>query len=165
MDTLLLDRSGWDLALDAAGNMAVASEPYAWEQDVASECRVYLGECYYDTTIGVPYRDILGRPVPIAILKESLIAAARRVPGVNNPRVFLTEIGERSLGGQVQFGDRVVGLGPEVLSGRDSPMPKTTAPSADPTTLPGPGPAVIGHGALDFSTPDDSALLVILEDI
>lgn len=101
--TLLLDRDTWDLALDAGGNMAVASEPYSREQDVASECRVFQGECYYDTTIGVPYGSILGRPVPVQILKERLVAAARRVPGVGNVKVYLTYIGGRSVGGQVQF--------------------------------------------------------------
>jgi hypothetical protein len=53
--TLLLDRSLWDLTLDINGNIAMASEPYAIAQDVASACRTFLGECYYDTSQGVPY--------------------------------------------------------------------------------------------------------------
>lgn len=36
MKTLLLDQKSWDLTLDAAGNIAVAAEPYAIAQDVAS---------------------------------------------------------------------------------------------------------------------------------
>lgn len=103
--TLLLDRANWDLALDAVGNIALAAEPYSLEQDVASECRVFEGECYYDTTIGIPYPvSVLGHAVPAQLLKEELSAAAKRVPGVGDVTVFLTSIDSREIGGQVQFG-------------------------------------------------------------
>lgn len=102
--TLLLDRTNWDLCLDAAGNMALASEPYSLEQDVASECRVFEGECYYDTSRGIPYlTSILGRPVPVQVLKEKLAQAARRVPGVRTATAYLTDISVRSISGQIQF--------------------------------------------------------------
>ena len=35
-NTLLLDRTVWDLLLDGSGNIAIATEPYATAQDVAS---------------------------------------------------------------------------------------------------------------------------------
>jgi hypothetical protein len=102
--TLLLDRASWDLALTANGDIAVATEPYSQEQDVASECRVFEGECYYDTTRGIPYlSSILGRPVPVQILKERLSQAARLVPGVRTATAFLTDIKGRTISGQVQF--------------------------------------------------------------
>lgn len=102
--TLLLDRTTWDICADAQGNIAVATEPYSQSQDVASECRVYLGECYYDTTRGVPYPgQILGKMQPVQVLKESLIAAASLVPGVTRATVFLTAIQDRAISGQVQF--------------------------------------------------------------
>lgn len=102
--TLLLDRDTWDICLTANGDIAVATEPYALEQDVASECRVFEGECYYDTTRGIPYlTSILGRPVPVQILKEKLAQAARRVPGVRTATAYLTDISGRSVSGQVQF--------------------------------------------------------------
>lgn len=102
--TLLLNRDTWDLAIDAAGNIAVASEPYSQQQDVASECRVFDGECYYDTTRGVPYfTSILGRQQPSQVLKERLAAAAKLVPGVTQATVFLTSIDKRQVRGQVQF--------------------------------------------------------------
>lgn len=102
--TLLLDRANWDLALTANGDIAVATEPYALEQDVASECRVFEGECYYDTARGIPYlTSILGRPVPVQILKEQLSQAARLVPGVRTATAYLTDISARSVSGQVQF--------------------------------------------------------------
>lgn len=105
--TLLLDRPTWDLCLTANGDIAVASEPYSMEQDVASECRIFEGECYYDTTRGISYFSILGRPIPVQLLKQSLIAAAKRVPGVNDATVYLNELTPRSFGGQVQFSSGV----------------------------------------------------------
>lgn len=109
--TLLLNRDTWDICLDATGNIAVASEPYAQEQDVASECRVFEGECYYDTTRGVPYfASILGKMQPVQILKEQLAKAAERVPGVANATVYLIGITDRKVRGQVQFNKRTVAL-------------------------------------------------------
>ncbi len=109
--SLLLDRGNWDLALDASGNIAVASEPYSQSQDIASECRVYLGECYYDTTRGVPYAtEILGQMQPVQVLKEQLGIAAERVPGVSEVTVILGSIKNREISGQVQFAGGVVSL-------------------------------------------------------
>jgi hypothetical protein len=109
--TFLLDAENWDLAVDALGNIAVATEPYAQAQDVASECRVYSGECYYDTTRGIPYAtQILGKQQPVQVLKQGLIDAAALVPGVTQIRVFLTSVKDRKLGGQVQFKGGVAAL-------------------------------------------------------
>lgn len=101
--TLLLDRDDWDICLDASGNIALASLDYAKEQDVASECRTYTGELYFDTTIGVDYGLILGRFQPVQILKDQLATAASRVSGVVNPVIYLTDISNREIGGQIQF--------------------------------------------------------------
>ena len=65
MKTLLLDRTQWDLVQDANGNIALATEPYARAQDVASACRLFRGELWYDTAAGIPYfEDILGKSPP-----------------------------------------------------------------------------------------------------
>lgn len=102
--TLLLDRSAWDMCLTTTGDIAVASEPYSQVQDVASECRLFLGEAWYETDRGVPYStQILGRQQPVQIIKAELIAAAERVPGVGAARVFLDQSAGRNLRGQVQF--------------------------------------------------------------
>jgi hypothetical protein len=109
--TLLLDRANYDLCLTTAGDIAVASEPYALEQDVASECRVFKGEEYYDTSVGIPYlTEVLGRPVPVQLIKEYLAVAAKRVPGVTNVKVFLRDIKSRAVSGQVQFNDGITTL-------------------------------------------------------
>lgn len=104
--TLLLDLTYWDLCTDAAGNIAVATAPYAIAQDVASACKLFLGDYWYDTTLGVPYfQNVLGQPVSIVFLKSQLAAAASTVPGCFNPIVFLSSVSGRKVTGQVQFTD------------------------------------------------------------
>jgi hypothetical protein len=104
--TLYLDRTEWDLVVDAVGNIAMASEPYSTSQSVANECRTFLGEVYYDTTRGIPYSSqILGKSTPIEYTKAQLVAAALLVPEVVSARAYLTSSPERKLGGQIQITD------------------------------------------------------------
>lgn len=103
-DTLLLDRSTWDLVLDANGNIARATEPYSLAQDAASAIRTYAGECYWDTTIGIPYMTrIWGKRPSVSTLKQifqnQVIAT---VPDVASCTVFIVEATDRRIGGQVQ---------------------------------------------------------------
>ena len=108
MNTLLLDVSTWDLCLDASRNIAVAQAPYALAQDVASAIKTFLGEVYFNTTIGVPYfAKILGQSPPVAVVKEQLIAAALTVPGVVSATVVLQafDVATRTVTGQVNFVD------------------------------------------------------------
>lgn len=106
MRTLLLTLDQWDLCLDANGNIAVASDPYSVAQEVAVACRTFLGDVWYNQSAGIPYRgQILGQLPPLALVKQWLIAQALSVPGVTNPVVYLTEAGDRTLSGQMQFTD------------------------------------------------------------
>lgn len=103
--TLYLSPPTWDLALDASGNIALASAPYALAQDAASAIRTFIGECWYDTTIGVPYwAEILGHQPPLELVKAELVAAALTVPGVIAAQVFITSV-SRMVTGQVQVFD------------------------------------------------------------
>jgi len=102
MDTLYLTPT-WDLCLDATGNIAKAATPYAWAQDAASAIRTFLGECYYDTTLGVAYNQILGQtPIPLELLRSQCVAQALLVPGVASAKVFFSSLTNRVLTGQVQ---------------------------------------------------------------
>lgn len=104
MRTLLLDTKTWDLCLDTAGNIAVASEPYALAQDAACAIRTFQGEVYYDVADGVPYwASILGRRPPTALVRSYLEEAARTVPGVATARCLFTGHADRRLMGQVQI--------------------------------------------------------------
>lgn len=105
-NTLLLTVDQWDLCLDANGNIAMASPPYALAQDVASAIRTFLGEVYYNTTIGVPYfQNILGKLPPITYFKEQLVLAALTVPGVVSATVTISSFTNRNLVGSVTFTD------------------------------------------------------------
>ncbi len=106
MDTLFLLPGTWDLTLDSSGNIALASDPYSLAQDAASACRTFLGECYYDTTIGIPYwTEILGHLPTLQYVKAQLAAAAETVPGVVSAQVFITGFVNRQIQGQVQVTD------------------------------------------------------------
>jgi hypothetical protein len=82
-ETLLLDVSSWALDCDANGNVAVASAPYALSQDVASAARTFLGEVWFDTTVGVDYfGKILGHSPAPGVIQQQMVQAALTVPGV-----------------------------------------------------------------------------------
>lgn len=108
--TLLLDTEKWDLLVNANGNVALASEPYSLAQDAASAIKTFLGECYWDTTIGIPWlQQILGLAPTLALLKALLEAAAETVPGVASAQVFITSLTERGASGQVQVTSKATG--------------------------------------------------------
>lgn len=106
MKTLLLDRTAWDLVLDAAGNIALADEPYSIAQDVASAVRTFTGECWYDTQLGIPYwQQILGQWPPIVLVKAKLVDAALTVPRVVSAECVIVDFSKRKLTGQIQVVD------------------------------------------------------------
>ena len=106
MQTLLLDTMAWDLVVDAAGNIAVASNPYSLAQDAASAVRTFEGEVYYNTLLGVPYWDqILGEAPPVSLMKSKFNEAALTVPEVVAAQSFIESITGRTVKGQVQVTD------------------------------------------------------------
>ncbi len=82
--TMKLDVDTWDLMLDGNGNIAIAEDSYAVAQDVASACLVFSGECYYDNTLGIPWKeDVLGtRPTP-GYIAQKMQAEAKKLPVVD----------------------------------------------------------------------------------
>ena len=109
--TLLLDPATGDLVLDAAGNIAVASDPYSLAQDAASAIKTFAGECYWDTTIGVPWLTLVFKGVPPSIsqIKQLLGGAAMTVPGVASAQVFVQSASNRGVSGQVQVTSAATG--------------------------------------------------------
>lgn len=102
--TLLLDRTSWDLCIDAKGNIALASDPYSIAQDAASAIKLFIGEYYYDVALGIPYfEEVLGHNPPINLIKQFLISAAQSVPGVEGAIVYLSSIVDGQVSGQVQI--------------------------------------------------------------
>ena len=106
MNTLLLDPVTWDLTLDAFGNIAVASDPLSVAQDASSAIRTFQRECWYNTTLGIPFfSTILGKRPPLSVIKAQLTAAAMTVPGAANAVCYIASIADRNVVGQVQIAD------------------------------------------------------------
>lgn len=109
MNTLLLDLTNWDLCIDASGNIAMASAPYAVAQDVASAQRTFLGEVYYNSLLGIPYfQNILGQNPPSSLLSEYMVTAALTVSDVVTspaPVCTFTAFTNRGVTGQTTFTD------------------------------------------------------------
>lgn len=104
MKTLLLDLNQWDLLLNAGGDLAIATDPYAIAQDVASAVRTFLGEVWYNTSIGVPFfQTILGKTPPLTVFQELIVQAAETVPGVASAECTITAFADRRVTGQVTF--------------------------------------------------------------
>ncbi len=106
MKTLLLDRTAWDLVLDASGNIACATDPYQVAQDVASAIRTFQGECWYDTTLGIPYwQSVLGQLPPPSFIRSELVNAALTVPNVASATVTSLVLNNRQLAGEIDVTD------------------------------------------------------------
>jgi hypothetical protein len=101
--TLLLDQGTWDLCLDAYGNIAVAGPPYAVAQDLASQLRTFLHECWYDSTQGMPYwQQVLGQLPPASLIVAALEAQAILVPDIASAVASIGGVGStRNMLGQV----------------------------------------------------------------
>ncbi|MDR3389080.1 MAG: hypothetical protein P4L92_18725 [Rudaea sp.] len=90
MDTLLLDTAVWDLTTDVYGNLATVGDatPASAQtgpgmrlaQDVATRCRAWRGEVYYDTTQGIKYSTILGLAPNLSVLQNAFNTEALKVP-------------------------------------------------------------------------------------
>ena len=104
MKTLFLMPDTWDLALDSSGNIAVATGVYQQAQDVASACRTFLRDLYYDQEEGIPYfENVLGtHGFPLSLYKMYLEEAALSVPGVVSANAELRLQG-RQVTGAIHF--------------------------------------------------------------
>lgn len=102
MKTLPLNVSTWDLVLDGDGNWNLA-EPYiSVAQDVASAWKTFLGECWYDTTLGMPLmQSIFGQLPPASLVVSKLTSQAFTIADVKDVRIVsLQLLPNRALTGQ-----------------------------------------------------------------
>lgn len=87
-NTLPLNLDSWDLELDAAGNWNLTGPDASLAQDVASAIRTFLGECWYDITLGMPYfQTILGKLPPASLITSKIEQAAKTISGVATVKV------------------------------------------------------------------------------
>lgn len=103
--TLFLRPDTWDLTLDSSGNIATATDIYQQAQDVASACRTFSGEVYYDTGLGIPYdAEILGGTgFPLALYKMHLEDAAKSIDGVVTAQAVIRTNDRRNVIGAIMF--------------------------------------------------------------
>jgi len=104
MDSLNITDDGNDLFVDSSGNIAVATGSFALALNAACAIRTFSGECFYNTTLGIPYfSTILGKNPPVEYLRSQLSATALSSdPDIKSTTVYFTSITDRKLSGQVQ---------------------------------------------------------------
>lgn len=103
MDTILLNPSTWDMLVDASGNIALASEPYANAQDVASAIKTFQGELYYNQELGIAYFDqILGLSPSPAFVRAEIERMALTVPNIVSAKATTARGNDRVITGDVQ---------------------------------------------------------------
>jgi hypothetical protein len=91
---------------NASGNIACATDPYQVAQDVASALRTFRGECWYDTTLGIPYwQAVLGALPPASFIRSELVNAALTVPNVASATVTQLVLNGRQLAGEIDVTD------------------------------------------------------------
>lgn len=106
MSTLLLSPDTWDLMLDASGNIALADKPYSIAQDVASACKLFSGELWYDTGKGIPYfESILGQRPSGQTIQKAFTEAAFTVKGIVQAQVAFISMDNRTMTAQLQVVD------------------------------------------------------------
>jgi len=105
MKTIFLLPKTWDLAKDTQGNIAIATEEYQQAQDIASSCRVFLGDDYYNKNDGIPYlQSIMGKSgYPISLYQRHLHERSLLVKDVVSVKINLQPIDNRVVKGNIDF--------------------------------------------------------------
>ncbi len=92
--------SAWGLQLDANGNLTLLDQDSSIAQDVASAIQTFLGECWYDQTLGLPYETaIFGKRPPASFIRAKIVAAAFTITGVRSVRIAALSLTGRKLTG------------------------------------------------------------------
>lgn len=71
-----------DTFLDSNRNIAIISDVLSVSQTVKNAISLWLGEYQFDTTLGIPWQNILGNPLNKSLLNSYLKTAILRVPYV-----------------------------------------------------------------------------------
>lgn len=102
--SLTLDLDNWDLTLDAGGDIATATGPYAIAQNVANAVRLFTNDAFYDPQRGIPHSIVdLGFLPQESVVRSRVGAAARGVEGVATVEVENLDLEERVLTGNIQL--------------------------------------------------------------
>lgn len=100
MKTLPLNTGTWDLVLDAEGDWVMTDPDSSVAQDVASAVKTFLGEAWYDTTLGMPYfQSIFGQLPPASLVTARLKQEAFTIADVQDVTVVSLNLNDRLLTG------------------------------------------------------------------
>lgn len=94
---------GWDLSLDANGNLATVQGDDAAVQDASSAVRLFRGELWYDTLQGLNWKRILGKLPTLNVVKALIAQQAMNAVGVKRAKVFISSFSNRQITGQLQI--------------------------------------------------------------
>ncbi|AOM39696.1 hypothetical protein [Xenorhabdus hominickii] len=104
--SLRLNPDDWDIMLDAAGDLAITQNPYAVAQDVACACSTFLGECWYDTTLGIPYyQRIFGHWPGTQLINAKMEQEALKLTYVQSASCTAVSDANRSINGVMVITD------------------------------------------------------------
>lgn len=93
MNTTLQLSSSWDLMLDGHGNIAMIGDSAAIAQDVGSAVYTFLGEVWFNTSVGLPYfAQILGQPLNAPLFSSLYNQIALTVPNVVKAQTTFTAL-------------------------------------------------------------------------
>lgn len=94
------------ILLDDTGNLAITDNPHAVAQDVACACSTFLGECWYDSTSGIPYWSrILGHWPGTQLVNATLQQEALKLPTVSAAICQVTVDKARTVTGVLRITD------------------------------------------------------------
>jgi hypothetical protein len=115
-NTLPLDVDTWDIGLNASGDLYVIDEDHSAAQDVASSIMTFLGECRYDTTLGMPYfESIFGQRPPASLVTAKIKNQAFTIDGIETCKTVGLQLLDRQLTGTVVV-TRTGGTNPIIAS-------------------------------------------------
>lgn len=106
-NTLGLDKSTWDLELTPSGELSLGTGSYGLAQDASSACLVFSGECYFDNTLGIPWKtDILGKSPSAGFISTKLSLEVKKLPAVQNATAWVQRDNHtRTVKGQITITD------------------------------------------------------------
>ncbi len=104
--SLYLNPDTWDLQLDGNGDLQITANPYAIAQDVATACLTFRKECYYNSSLGVPFFQDDNRILGIGELQYYYEEEAKSIKTVAAARCTLvTEGASRAFRGVITVTD------------------------------------------------------------
>jgi hypothetical protein len=74
--SLVLNWDTWDLQLDSNNNLALWTDyNSSVAQDAACAIKTFLGDCWYNNTLGLPYfQKVFGQQPPLSYISAKIIA-------------------------------------------------------------------------------------------